>query len=448
MLKRISYLATNVVVALALASPPAEAQQRRITFVRDAEIENTIRAFATPLFGAAGLDPAATQVHLVNDPSLNAFVANGLNMFINTGLLARSETPGQVIGVIAHETGHIMGGHLARLREGLKGALAESIVALVLGAAAAVASGRADAGAAVIAGGLQSAERGILRYNRELESSADQSAITLLERTGQSAAGLAEFLDILADQELLTENRQDPYVRTHPISRERVEFVRNHVAQSRHSNVPAKREFVEMHARMRGKLYGYLDPARALKVYREPNDALEARYARAVAYSRQPDYPRALALMDSLIAERPNDGYFIETKGQILFEAGRPADALPLFERAAELLPDEALIRIGLAQAQLEFNDAKMTQAAIANLELARRRESDNGSLWRLLAIAYGRDGQLGMVALAQAERALLQNRKAEARAHAERAERTLPSGSPAWLRAQDIRQAAQRERN
>lgn len=448
MLKRISYLATNVVVTFALALPPAEAQQRRITFVRDAEIENTIRAFATPLFGAAGLDPAATQVHLVNDPSLNAFVANGLNMFINTGLLARSENAGQVIGVIAHETGHIMGGHLARLREGLKGALAESIVALVLGAAAAVASGRPDAGAAVIAGGLQSAERGILRYNRELESSADQSAINLLDRTGQSAQGLAEFLDILADQELLTENRQDPYVRTHPISRERVEFVRNHVAQSRYSNVPPKREFVEMHARMRAKLHGYIDPPRALRLYPETNNALEARYARAMAYSRQPDYPRALAQMDSLIAERPNDAYFIETKGQILFEAGRPAEALPLYERAAQLLPDEALIRIGLAQTQLEFDDPKMTKAAIANLELARRHESDNGSLWRLLTIAYGRDGQLGMTALAQAERAFLQNRKAEARAHAERAERILPSGSPAWLRAQDIRQAAQRERN
>ena len=218
MQKRISYLAAGVFAALSLSAPPATAQQR-ISFVRDAEVENTIRAYATPLFLAAGLDASAITVHLVNDTALNAFVANGLNMYINTGLLMRSENAGQVIGVIAHETGHIMGGHLARLRDGLNGALAESIVALVVGAAAAIASGRPDAGAAVIAGGLQVAERGILRYSRELESAADQAGLTLLDRTGQSAKGLEEFLGVLADQELLAAGRQDPYVRTHQIGR-------------------------------------------------------------------------------------------------------------------------------------------------------------------------------------------------------------------------------------
>jgi predicted Zn-dependent protease len=338
-----------------------------------------------------------------------------------------------------------MGGHLARLRDGLNGALAESIVALVIGAAAAIASGRPDAGLAVIAGGAQFAERGILRYSRELESAADQAGLTLLDRTGQSARGLEEFLDVLADQELLATGRQDPYVRTHPISRERLEFVQNFNQTARFANTPLKPDFVAMHARMRAKLIGYLEPAKAFRFYPENSQTVEARYAQAIAYSRLPDYPRALALMDSLISEQPSDAYFLDTKAQMLFEAGRPAEALPLLEAAAKLLPDAPLIRIALAQAQLEIGTPALNKAAIANLESARLRENENRELLRMLSVAYGRDGQLGMVALAQAERALLSGRRTEARVLAERAERQLAAGSSGWLRAQDIRQATRK---
>ena len=448
MLKRIIYLLASAMAAIGpLGLAPAHAQQR-LSFVRDAEVETTIREFATPLFAAAGLDPAAIRVHLVNDPSLNAFVANGLNMFINTGLLIRSEHAGQVIGVIAHETGHISGGHLARLRDGLSGATTEAILAMVLGAAAAVATGRPDAGTAIIMGGTHAAERGMLRYSREMERSADQAGVNLLERTQQSARGLMEFLDILADQELISVGRQDPYVRTHPISRERVEFVRNFLTTSRYTDAPIKPEFAEKHRRMRAKLLGFIDPPRALQTYKESDTSFEARYARAIAYSRRPDYPKALALMDELIAERPNDGYLYELKGQMVFESGKAREAEPLYAKAVELLPGEPLLRIDLARVQVESDSPEAIRAAITNLESARRSESDSSELWRLLAVAYGRDGQLGMASLAQAERALLQGRKPEARTFAERAERTLPAGSAGWLRAQDIRRAAEKPDN
>jgi predicted Zn-dependent protease len=272
LLNRIFFLLAGVVAAIGPPGfAPAHAQQK-ISFVRDAEVEATIREYATPLFAAAGLDPAAIRVHLVNDPSLNAFVANGLNMFINTGLLVRSDHAGQVVGVIAHETGHISGGHLARLRDGLAGATTESILAMVLGAAAAVATGRPDAGAAIIMGGTHVAERGLLRYSREMERSADQAGANLLERTQQSSRGLMEFLDILADQELIAVGRQDPYVRTHPISRERVEFIRNFLTTSRYTETPIPADFAEKHRRMKAKLLGFIDPGRALQVYKE-NDA-------------------------------------------------------------------------------------------------------------------------------------------------------------------------------
>lgn len=448
MIKRFILLLVAVLAAIGPWGPaPASAQQQRISFIRDAEVEATIRAFATPLFVAAGLDSNAIRVHLVNDQTLNAFVANGLNMFINTGLLIRADNAGQIIGVIAHETGHITGGHLVRLRDGLAGATTEAIVAMVLGAAAAVA-GAPDAGAAIMMGGTQVAERGLLRYSRQMEASADQAGVNLLEKTQQSARGMMEFLDILADQELLSAGRQDPYVRTHPISRERVEFIRNTLTTARHAETPVKPDFIELQKRMRAKLQGFIDPGRALQHYKETDRSIEARYARAIAYSRRPEYAKALPLMDELIAERPNDGYFYEVKGQMLFESGNAKEAERLYAKASELLPNEPLIRIDLARIQIETGTPEATRAAVSNLEIARRAETDNTELWRLLAVAYGRDGQIAMASLAQAERALLQGRKPEARAFAERAERGLPSGSAGWLRAQDIRRAAEKPKN
>jgi predicted Zn-dependent protease len=438
----------GALAALWVMASPAVAQQQRISFIRDAEIENTIRAYAAPLFAAAGLDPSSMGVHLVNDRSLNAFVANGLNLYMNTGLLIRAKDASQVIGVIAHETGHISGGHLARMRDGMEGAMAEAIVAMVLGAAAGVASGDAGAGMAVITGGLQVAERGMLRYSREMESSADQAGVNLLERTGQSAKGMMEFLGILADQELASTSRQDPYVRTHPITRERVEFVRNFVSNSRFSNAPVPAHLDELHRRMRAKLQGYLEPARALTLYKESDRSLEARYARAIAYSRRPDYARAAAVMDDLLREYPNDAYFIEAKAQMLFESGKVAESVPFYARTVALLPNEPLLRTAFAHAQMESGKPELLAEAIANLERSRQQDPRHSETWRLLSVAYGRNDQIGMAQLAQAELLVLRGRRGEARAFAERAQRGLPPSSPAWQRAEDIKNTNEPKKN
>ncbi len=431
---------------IGLVVTPAASQQR-ISFIRDAEVESTIRAYATPVFTVAGLDPAAIGVHLVNDRSLNAFVANGLNMFFNTGLLTKAETPEQVIGVIAHETGHISGGHLARIRDNMQNAMYESIVAMVVGAAL-MAGGQGGAGMGAMAAGTQFAERGFLRYTREMEASADQAAVNFLDRSGISAKGLAEFFDVIKDQELMAIERQDPYTRTHPITRERVEFVRNWLNNSRHAQSAAPAHFTELHKRMRAKLIGYIEPGRALQIYKENDPSLEARYARAIAYSRRPDYARALPLMDGLLKDHPNDGYFLEAKAQMLLEASRVNEALPLYQRAVEVLPNEPLIRIALAQTEIETGKPDMIQNAIVNLDRAKQQDPENGDVWRLLSVAYGRSDQIGLAQLAQAELATRRGKKAEARSFAERAQKQLPPGTPPWQRAEDIKNANDKKNN
>ena len=440
----LSYMAGALATLSLVASPALAQQQQRISFVRDAEVEATIRTYGAPVFVAAGLNPNDVKIHLVNDTTLNAFVANGLNMFMNTGLLIKAENASQVIGVMAHETGHISGGHLARFNEGAQNAFYESLLAMVVMGAAGLAAGKSrQSGDAIMSGvlvGQQAGMRSLLQFSREIESSADQAGVNFLERSGQSAQGLLEFMQTLESQELLVADRQDPYVRTHPITAERVSFLRNFVARSRTTNAKLPAYYDELHRRMRAKLLGFTNPARALQVYKENDPSLEARYGRAIAYSRRPDYPRALALADDLLRERPDDAYFLETKAQMLLEAGRVAESVPFYEKAVPALPNESLLRTELGQAQIESGKPELIKPAIANLERARQQDSELGEAWRLLAIAYARDNNNAMAALSQAELSSLQRQRPEARNFAERAQKLLPTNSPAWQRAEDIK--------
>jgi len=435
------------VVAGFLASSPAVAQGG-ISLIRDAEIERTIQSYATPLFAAAGLDPGSVQVYLVNDRRLNAFVAGGQRLFLNTGLIARAQTPNQLIGVIAHETGHIAGGHLARLQDALGQASVTAIVATLLGLAAAAAAGDGRAAGAAILGGLQVAERTLLKYNRVQESAADQAALTYLDRTGQSAAGMRQFFDHLADQELLAAIRQDPYMRTHPLTRERMDAVEAHIARSPHSAARDPPALQARHDRMIAKIKGFLEPpGKTLATYPESDRSIPARYARAVAYYRIPDLKRALVAVDELIAEAPDDPYFLELKGQILFENGRLAEALVPYRKAHQIAPYEPLIALSLAQVMVEANDPAQLGEARGLLTGILRREPRNPTVWRLLAIVHGRDGDIGQAALALAEYGSARGDWKSARQQADRAMQILPRGSEAWLRAEDLKREGDRER-
>ncbi|MEE8394120.1 MAG: M48 family metalloprotease [Rhodospirillales bacterium] len=415
-----------------------------MSFIRDAEIENTIRSYAAPLFQAAGLEPSAIEIYLVNDNSLNAFVAGGQKLFLNTGLLMRSEHPGQLIGVIAHETGHISGGHLSRIHAAIEKSSAASVLSYVLGGAATIATGRADLGQAIIMGGQQVGVRSFLKYSRTQESSADQAALTILENTKQSARGLLEFTKILSGQELLSPNRQDPYLRTHPLTRDRIAALEAHVAKSPYSDIAPPPDFQKAHRRMLAKLRAFTESfAITMRRYKETDASLESRYARAIALYRHSKLEEAVVLVDSLISEYPIDPYFHELKGQMMFENGRVAEAMASYETAVRLLPGSPLLRYALAQAQIESNDKALLEPAIANLRGALEQDSDSPATWRSLAIAYGRQGNMGMSSLAMAEEALLMGKPADAVYYAGRAEKLLPAGTTVWLQAQDILQAA-----
>jgi predicted Zn-dependent protease len=427
-----------VISAAITLAPFAAARAASISLIRDAEIEETLRQISGPILDAAGLGRSAARIYIVNDSQLNAFVAGGSNLFLNTGLLMRTEDVGQLAGVIAHEVGHIAGGHLSRVGGAQRRAAAEMILATVLGAAAAVA-GAPGLGTAIISGGQTYAQSNFMRFNRSQEQAADQAAVTYLDDIGVSSAGLAEFFKILENQNVLAVSHSNPYLQTHPLTRDRIRFVEGHVAGEggRFPDLPSGWPLA--HGRMVAKLQAFLlDPRDVLQRY-EADDTLLGRYARAVALYRLPDLPAALEAVDGLIAEFPDDPYFHELKGQMLFENGRIEDALPPYRTAVELRPDAPLLRVGLAQALIESGALGANAEAIGHLEEAVSREPTNAGAWRLLGIAQGRDGLEGVSNLSLAEYALLIGKQEDARLYARRAEGKIEPSDPAWLRLQDV---------
>jgi len=431
---------TAIVLAASIAFAQAAAAAE--TFIRDTEIEADIRTMVTPIWKAAGLEPNALHVYLIEDKQLNSFVAGGQNEFINTGLIMRAETPNQLLGVLAHETGHIAGGHLTRAQQAMRNASIEGIIAMALGAAAAVAG--KSGGALLGAEGV--AQRAFAQYSVTQEASADQAALTFLDRSSQSSRGLLQFFQILQSEELLSGVRQDPYLRTHPLTAQRLEHVRNHVDHSRFSDAPDSAANVEMLKRIKVKLGAFTSPpSSTLAAYPDQDQSVLARYARAIAYYRIPKLDRALPIVDGLIRDYPKDPYFRELKGQMLFENGRIADAVQPYEEAVRLAPGAPLLRISLAQVYIESNDPKVNKRAIAHLNDALRTEDKESNGWHLLATAYGRDDQMGMAALALAEEGLSAGKKKDATQQASRAKALLKKSSAAYNRAEEIQREAEK---
>jgi len=415
-----------------------------VPLIRDAEIEHTLRVYGDPIFKAAGVNPNSVKLFIVNDDSLNAYVAGGQNMFIHTGLIMATNTPDVLMGVMAHETGHIAGGHLARGTEQLKNAALGSILTFVLGAAAAVASKQPEAAAAVISGGQNVVMKNYLSFTRANEQAADQSALNSLDKLGISSEGLLKMFEILQRNERAHPSSPDPYMLTHPLTRDRVDFVREHTQKSKIPEGQYPKQYLALHQRMVAKLYGFIEsPEKTMRKYPVSDKSVAGRLARAVAYYKMPDTERAIAEMDGLIEESPKDPFFHELKGQILFENGKVNEAANEYKIAVNLLPDSALILADLGKVEIAQDLPSTLRPAISHLEKSTNLDNSNASTWHLLATAYGRANDMPMSYLALAEEASLEDDNKTALRMANQAIRTLKEGSPARRRAEDIKNHA-----
>lgn len=419
----------------------------QLQIIEDAEIEHTLRTFVQPIFDVAGLGGEQVRIALINDDQINSFVAGGPNIFINTGLLAQADGPLEIIGVIAHETGHIADGHLIRTREELHNASMQAILSALLGAAALAGSaaaggggGAGGAGAMIIGAGSNIAQANYLSFSRGQEAAADQAALRFLDEVHWSARGLLGLLNKLKDQELLPESQQVEYLQTHPLTQTRIDAVQYHVDHSPYSNAPLPPGFERLFRRMQAKLMGFMHPAEVARRYPASDHSISARYARCIAAYREDDLADAVPEIDALIKDEPKNPFFYELKGQMLFEHSRIAESIPPYRKAVELMPSSALLQTELGHALIESHDPALLGEALTHLKKSAEIDSTVPLTWRLMATVYGRQGNDPMVAYAMAEDALSRGDKPAARYNAEKAEHLLPAGSPAWIRAQDIR--------
>jgi predicted Zn-dependent protease len=440
-----------VLTAFALAVPPLPAQAQKrgggVPLIRDAEIEQLLREYTAPIFRAAGLSKANLKIILINDKSFNAFVVDGRRIFVNTGALADSTTPNQIIGVLAHETGHIAGGHLSKLRQELATVQTAALVGMLLGAAAMAAGAAGGAGAntgqagmAAVYASQHAAQRTLLSYQRAHEEAADRAAVKFLAATGQSAKGMYETFKRFADQSMFTARFADPYAQSHPMANERMAALTEIARTSPNWDKKDPPELQARHDMMRAKLSGFMEaPQTVARRYPLSDTSLPARYARAIATYRHSDIRAAIGQIDALIAVQPNNPYFHELKGQALLENGRAAEAIAPLRRAASLAPDPTLIQIMLGQALVASNNPAHADEAITILRNGLAREPDTPNGYQQLAMAYGRKGDLAQADLASAQAAFTRGDIKTARELAARAKTKLPVGSPGWVRADDI---------
>jgi predicted Zn-dependent protease len=426
---------------------PARAQDsttRGMPIIRDAEIEQLLRDYAQPILRAAGLAKQNVRVVVLSDRSFNAFVMDGRHIFINAGALFDAKTANEVIGVFAHETGHLAGGHLQRLREQLASAQTAGIVALLAGVGAAVAASRAggggDVGMAAILAPQSAILRSVLAYVRTQEDQADHAGVKFLNATGQSPKGMVDLFKRLSNEVLFNSRYIDPYMQTHPMPADRVAALETLAKTSPYWDRKDPPELQLRHDLMRAKLSGFLEkPDTVARRYPASDHSLPARYARAISTYRHSDLRQAVVQIDGLIQAQPNNPYFYELKGQALLEGGHPAEAVAPMRQAAQLSHSNPLIEIMLAQALNATNNPKLAEEAVALLRTAIAREPESPDAYAQLAVAYGRKGDLANADLASAQAAFVRGDLKTARQLATRAKTRLPIGSPAWVRADDI---------
>jgi predicted Zn-dependent protease len=424
-----------IFAAFCSVATPAMAQ---VGLLQDTETERTLRSYEDPILKVAGLDPAAVKMYIVNDPSINAFVAEGQNIFVNSGLFIQLRTPNELIGVIAHETGHIAGGHLSRDTEAIKKATIPMLLSMVVGIAAAV-MGAGQAAGMIMVGGQQAAMAQFNSFSRVQEATADQMGQKFLRATHQSGVGMVHVFERMADEQARASMHPDALATDHPADRDRVVALQGIAESSPYYNVTDSPEAQHEFDMIKAKMIGYLAPVPdVLKLYPPSNLSKPARYARAMAYMRKPDLKMALGEINSLIKDEPDNPYFYEMLGQIYVEMSQPEKGLAPYQKSVDLLPDAPELRVALAAAQLATEKHALAQSAVDNLKIALQQDDEDIFAWYLVAQGYSILGNQPMADLATAER-FYASGNAAALVFAQRAQRALPEGSADWQRANDI---------
>jgi predicted Zn-dependent protease len=441
--------ALMIALMLATSAAPAVAQQQQDagpSVLRDTETELLFKQMSRPLIVAGGLDPNSVNVVLLNDPEINAFVATGQTVYIQSGLLEAADNVNQLQGVVAHELGHVIAGDAIRSGQGVKKATGIEILSLVLGALA-IAAGGADAGMGIMQAGERAAIGSMMAFTRGQEATADATGSRLLSKAGISGKGMLDFFGKLQNEEYrLAIYSKDSFDRDHPLNSERVEALGQTLRSDPAWGKPTDPALEARFQRVKAKLLGYIDPKHAVQKYPESDQSVPAHLARAYAYHLGGYPQKAEAEANALLAKDPHDPFFLELKGQILLEGGKPLEAIPVLREATQRSNEAPMIAAMLGHALVATEDPKNYPEAKQILKVAVNRDNEDPFAWYQLGIIYDREGDLARAALATAERSSLEGNPKMALASAQMALKGIPPNTPDYLRAQDIAMVSRNE--
>jgi predicted Zn-dependent protease len=414
------------------------------SLIRDAEIEDVLKSFINPIFEVAKLNPKSLHLYIVNSNEVNAFAMAGGRIAMNTGLLLKASSALQVIGVLAHETAHIAGNHMLRGIDAYEKALLQSLLGVVGGIGLSMI--HPEAGSGVLMGSMEMAKRGFLKFSRTQEGAADQGAAKYLDSLNWSSRGMLEFMEILRKDDFLSDQHVDPYVLTHPLVSERVDFFRKHLSESLYAEKSLPDPFEERFKRIQVKIAAFTQsPMKIFSKFKPTDTSPLARYGKSIAYFQNSQIDEALKELNSLLQEFPEDPFYWDLKGQILFDAGRVQEAVQAYEKAVNLRPDIPLLHLNLAHALIESGDNKHLEKAYAELMRAKTEEPDNPFTYRLLAIIYGKQEKTGLAALSLAQMALEIGDLDQAEQQGKRALHFLKNDSLNHTHAKDILEEVKR---
>lgn len=421
----------------------AEVSLAENSIIRDTEIEKFIHETTDPIFLLAGLDPRSIKVFIIGDNSINAFVAGGQNLFINTGLIRKYKTPDALIGVIAHEVGHIAGGHLVRSYERGSSLEKQMVLGYVLGIAA-IFAGSPEAGSAMILGSSQIAERSFLKFSRSQEEAADSLAIQYLAKMHYPADGLIGLLEGFDADLIGFKDKIDEYQITHPVSRKRIDLIKSKTANQKFSDQKINQKLQSKLNRILEKLEGFLDdPQKLIEKYdRDHSD--RAIYIKSIAYFRLGEFKKAQNFLEKIIKISPQDGFLYELQGDFFFGSGKNDEAIAAYKKAIKNLgeKDAVISRINLANCVIAAVESEqdLLKIAIENLNQARKFENENPILFKSLSRAYEKIGDKARSALMLAEFNFLTDNKEKCQKLAKEALESLAEIATAErIRAQDL---------
>jgi predicted Zn-dependent protease len=423
----------------------AKAQERPMSFIRDEETEKFLKDISQKVFKAAGLDPDSIKIIIVNENSINAFVAGGQKLFIHTGLITQSENVAGLIGVIAHETGHIKGAHIIQKDDKIKNASIGSIAGYVLGLGSVLAGAPPEAGMAIGSAGQNIAARNFLSYSRDYENAADTVALSILKKINISPMGLVGILKQLQQKQKISGDIVDEYLLTHPVTDERINYVLNFVKQNPGADKPSPPELERNFKMVKAKVMGFLQSPEKVRIYYQNQNGPDAAYAKAVAFHKEAKFSESMALVDQLIASSPNNPYFNELKAQFLFERGDINGSIAQYRKVLNMLGNSPLIRLKLSESLLSTNEQKNWQEAIGQLKAALIQESQNITVLEKLGVAYGKLGNLGTSYLYLAESAVISKNVPNARRYIAMAEQNLDKKSQDDIKLQDLKKELDR---